>query len=894
MSRIIKNFFIIGLSTLIFLSLIPGMAITSRVETNIPSSSGGGPLIADRFGAASSHLKLWDPSIMEGELQAMSQAGIKWVRCDFAWWDLEPLEGVWYFVGADLAVEKAEENGVEVLGILGSAPSWANGGNDWRYPPTDIDTWRNYVRTVASRYRGRVSAWEIWNEQNIHAFWMPEPDSAYYVQLLQAASEEIRAVDSDVTIVMGGVAGLGSDYLDECLAAGAAEYIDAIAYHPYPETIGVEGEPEEDRYKPKEVLCRYLADDFVPWLVSLYSDKELEIWLTELGWTTCEESPPGVDYDTQASYMLRSLINYASTDVDRVIWYNLRDEEGNPQDYLGLLENDFTPKPSYAYYDSFIDVFGEAVAPSPDAVISSCGQPDTLESHCFRLQDGNLALAAWKSDDGSDSLSFTVSDPHYQDLLLVDPLTGERGPVPGLSRDSNGKAVVSGLPIGKRPVLIELKAETEAGTDLYFAEGYTGEGFQEYLCLANADDVDAQVAVTFFFSDGTAQEVPVHVPRGYRTTLHVNEIVGEGRSVSARVASEQKVIAERPMYFTYGDGWKGGHVSTGAREARTECFFAEGYTGAGFDEWICVLNPGGDPADLTFRFQTEEEGEKIIGGLSVPPRSRSSFKVNDLLGRDYQASCVLESDQPIVAERPMYFDYSGTGGHHWQGGHCVMGATSPDSRFYFAEGTTRAGFEEWLTIQNPHAYDINVQAVYQFGPDQGEPVSRTYNVESGRRYTILVSNEVGLEKDVSVELSSASTFLAERPMYFDYMGTGSHHWQGGHCVIGATYPANQWFFAEGYTGEGFEEWLCLQNTQGHACSVEITYNTQEEGPLPARTVTVPPGTRVTLLVNDHAGIGYQLSCRVQVVSGPGVVAERPIYFNYAGLDGGHDEVGYIP
>jgi hypothetical protein len=133
--------------------------------------------------------------------------------------------------------------------------------------------------------------------------------------------------------------------------------------------------------------------------------------------------------------------------------------------------------------------------------------------------------------------------------------------------------------------------------------------------------------------------------------------------------------------------------------------------------------------------------------------------------------------------------------------------------------------------------------------------------------------------------------LAERPMYFNYQGA----WSGGHCVIGATSPGNQWFFAEGYTGSGFHEWLCLQNPGTSEATVEITYLTQEAGALPARTVKVPAGSRQTVLVNSDAGEGYQLSTRLRVTAGPDVVAERPMYFNYAGAwTGGHDVVGYRP
>ncbi len=65
----------------------------------------------------------------------------------------------------------------------------------------------------------------------------------------------------------------------------------------------------------------------------------------------------------------------------------------------------------------------------------------------------------------------------------------------------------------------------------------------------------------------------------------------------------------------------------------------------------------------------------------------------------------------------------------------------------------------------------------------------------------------GADKEVSIKCECASPFIAERPMYFSYKGA----WTGGHDVAGATYPSDCWYFAEGCTRAGFEEWLCLQN-----------------------------------------------------------------------------------
>jgi hypothetical protein len=172
-----------------------------------------------------------------------------------------------------------------------------------------------------------------------------------------------------------------------------------------------------------------------------------------------------------------------------------------------------------------------------------------------------------------------------------------------------------------------------------------------------------------------------------------------------------------------------------------------------------------------------------------------------------------------------------------------------------------------------------VNAAYQLGEGQGAAVSSVYTVDAGRRFTVNVAGEIGGDKDVSVRLSSGSPFLAERPMYFGFQAEGGSI-TGGHCVIGTPSLYKECFFAEGYTGSGFEEYLCLQNPGSDTATVEVDYYTEEAGALPAKTVSIPPGTRLTVCVNDHAGPGYRLSCHLRVLTGPPVAAERPMYFDY--------------
>src|SRR3989440_6738512 len=63
------------------------------------------------------------------------------------------------------------------------------------------------------------------------------------------------------------------------------------------------------------------------------------------------------------------------------------------------------------------------------------------------------------------------------------------------------------------------------GTNFYFAEGFTGGGFDEYLTLMNTDAAQtANVQVTYFFNGGAAPKTVSHpVSPSSPLTVHVND-----------------------------------------------------------------------------------------------------------------------------------------------------------------------------------------------------------------------------------------------------------------------------------------------------------------------------------------------------------------------------------
>jgi hypothetical protein len=357
-----------------------------------------------------------------------------------------------------------------------------------------------------------------------------------------------------------------------------------------------------------------------------------------------------------------------------------------------------------------------------------------------------------------------------------------------------------------------------------------------------------------------------------------------GQDVSMRIHSDQGVIAERPMYFNYSGSWTGGHDVLGATAPSSQWYFAEGYTGDGFDEWLCLQNPNDSAFDATVTYIFADGSAPMNRNYTLGANSRFTIKVNEVVGagKDVSIKVTTPAGKPIVAERPMYFNYRGV----WTGGHNVLGAIAPTSQWYFAEGYTGDGFDEWLCLMNPNAGAIEASVTYIFG-DGSAPQTKKYQVQGNRRYTVNVNDAIGAGREVSLKvISTGGDIVAERPMYFAYKGV----WTGGHNVVGCPTPGKSFYFAEGYTGEGFDEWLCLMNPNAGAIEASVTYIFADGSAPQTKKYQVQGNRRYTINVNDEAGRNRDVS--ITVTSPGDFVAERPMYFNFRGnITGGHNVIG---
>ncbi len=433
-----------------------------------------------------------------------------------------------------------------------------------------------------------------------------------------------------------------------------------------------------------------------------------------------------------------------------------------------------------------------------------------------------------------------------------------------------------------------------APTEFYFAEGCTRTGFQEWICLENPENQKVGVSINYMLGDGTNLTQRVTLPPLSRTTVDVNAFVGPEKDVSAKVTGNGYFIAERALYFQNW-GLRGGEQVLGATEPKNRLFFAEGTTREGFQMWLAIQNPENSDAKVVLTFLFADGSTPVQELKTVRKKSRETVDVNSIVGPGRDVSVSVSSNKPICAERMLYFRTPFVIlGSSVDGVHNCAGVSEPDNNWLFAEGTTREQFREWISIMNPNSTPAKVTITYA-----GEAgITGTFEriVQAFSRHTENALDDVGLEKDVSVIVTSDKPIVAERPMYFQYKiaaSLGDRLASGGHNSPGARHGAYRWDFAEGTTRTGFDTYLCIANPTNKDANVRINYYIHEaSGSMTAKKeqIKIPAGSRRTVLVNKS--VGPECDVAISVVSDTPVIAERPMYFNYSSYSGGGVSFGY--
>ena len=98
--------------------------------------------------------------------------------------------------------------GLKVVARVDNQPQWASTTVTWpgTSPPDNPRDWTDFLTALATRYRGRIHAYEIWNEPNLDREWGDKtPDPAAYTRMLKDSYQAIKAADPQALVVSAGM-----------------------------------------------------------------------------------------------------------------------------------------------------------------------------------------------------------------------------------------------------------------------------------------------------------------------------------------------------------------------------------------------------------------------------------------------------------------------------------------------------------------------------------------------------------------------------------------------------------------------------------------------------------------------------------------------------------------
>ena len=318
---------------------------------------------------------LFDPS---GVYDKLGDLGVKWIRLQSGWCRTEKTKGVYDFSWLDDIVDNLVSRGLIPWMCLcyGNEIYTENACNKYGsvgYPPIKTEeeraAWDKYVGLCVSRYKGKVSYFEIWNEPDGQHCWRHGVNAKEYAEFAQRTASAIKSANAEAKVIVGSFY-TGLEYLYDFLNCGGAELYDYITYHRY-------------KYIPDNGTIKYV--DGANAIIKQFSDK-IQLIQGETG-THSENSPNGAlpcanwTERKQAKFLLRKIMIDLTTDVFFTSYFtavdmyeNIFTDSGEKvrsmYGFFGILGEDFDgekplgiyhEKPSFKAYQNICAIFSEKV-----------------------------------------------------------------------------------------------------------------------------------------------------------------------------------------------------------------------------------------------------------------------------------------------------------------------------------------------------------------------------------------------------------------------------------------------------------------------------------------------------------------------------------------------------
>ena len=307
-------------------------------------------------------------------VNATKAAGFGWIKQQIRWDGLQPSPSTQPGWGnLDASVNAANAAGLKVLFSVVAAPSWAAvPGGHFPAHPSDL---ANFMSGMAAHFKGRVQAYEVWNEVNFAVeVGAGQINPGQYVETLKVVYPAVKAADPAAIIVSGAPTPTGVN--DPNIAIPDFTYLQQMyAYQngvvkSYFDALGAHNEPYGNQ--PEETVANHTAPaystdpSFFFRTVENYrnlmvqnGDGNKGIWETEIGYDSNPLAPASYAYaqsiteQQQADWTVR-LFKYAKANYPWMgtmfIWnLNYQAVVGQTDEKwgFGYLRGDYSPRPAY-------------------------------------------------------------------------------------------------------------------------------------------------------------------------------------------------------------------------------------------------------------------------------------------------------------------------------------------------------------------------------------------------------------------------------------------------------------------------------------------------------------------------------------------------------------------
>lgn len=267
-------------------------------------------------------------------MQMLKTIDARYIRDSYEWSWVEHSKGKFEIDNDFLNyISALNSNNIKpILALCYGNKLYASDNNAGPNTKEQIEAFARYVSYLVSALKGKVYAWEIWNEPDLKNVWLPQPDIKQYTDLVKEVAPIIKKLDPQALVVAGSTSTPDGKFLYGLNQPEILANIDVISFHWY------------NLSAPDKVDKNLSPVEFFIGKVKQFGKIA---WITEMGYPTSLDSE-GVTEAQQAEFLTRDLKLAQKMGVDLCIIYDLQDDGPDPRNRehrFGLFHADDTPKP---------------------------------------------------------------------------------------------------------------------------------------------------------------------------------------------------------------------------------------------------------------------------------------------------------------------------------------------------------------------------------------------------------------------------------------------------------------------------------------------------------------------------------------------------------------------